>query len=240
MKGPKVRVIHRDAAWMALDKPAGMPTTAPPGAGVASLTDRAKTIVPDARLHHPLSRLDVEVTGVVLFALTRKAAEAAERARDAGDYRRLYVALLPAAPVPATGEWTWAISVDPRDANHRTTGAGADTKPARTRYATVAVAPGGVALVVFRPVTGRTHQIRVHAAAAGVAVLGDVAYGGVRRCVLDDGGAVSAPRVMLHAWAVSIPGGPRVLADVPADMTAAWEAAGGDPAVVAAPPSGEL
>ena len=228
----RIRVLYRDAGWLALDKPAGLVTTAA-GAGARCLVERAKAIAPEATHHHPLSRLDADVTGVVLFALSRRAIEEAERARAAGTYRRAYVGLLPRAPA-GDGAWTWPVAVDPRDATRRVIdpeGSGVDSQAARTEYATRAVALGGVALVGFRPVTGRTHQILVHAAAAGVPILGDGMYVGARRVVLDDGGVVSAPRVLLHAWHVEIPGrGERVVAPLAADMLAAWAACGGAPA----------
>ncbi len=85
--------------------------------------------------------------------------------------------------------------------------------PAATRWRTVAVGPGGAALVEARPETGRTHQIRVHLAHVGAPLLGDPRYGGPRRC-----GDVDVPRVMLHAASLEIShpvGGARLRFEAP-------------------------
>ncbi len=87
-------------------------------------------------------------------------------------------------------------------------------KPSVTHWRVVAES-GGRALVEFRPETGRTHQIRVHAASGiGVALLGDPVYG--------DG--KGAPRTMLHAVALEVPrdGKPAIAATapLPADFAA--------------------
>jgi 23S rRNA-/tRNA-specific pseudouridylate synthase len=111
-------------------------------------------------------------------------------------------------------------------------GRGADLQEARTYYAVKGEA-GGAAWVEAVPVTGRTHQIRVHAQTAGCPVLGDEAYGGARRTVLPDGSAVALGRVMLHAAWVEIPGTDREVAcPWPEDMATAWAALGGAVPVV--------
>jgi 23S rRNA-/tRNA-specific pseudouridylate synthase len=83
-------------------------------------------------------------------------------------------------------------------------------------------------------VTGRTHQLRVHAAAAHTPLLGDTTYGGPRRLLAADGSVHSVPRVALHAAAVELvhAGQPlRVEAPFPADLVALWESLGGSAAV---------
>jgi 23S rRNA-/tRNA-specific pseudouridylate synthase len=218
---PELRVLFRDADWLAVEKPSGIPTTAPPSAGVTSLVDRVRAL-DGTSLAHPLSRLDVEVTGVVLFASTAEALARARAEREAGRYRRRYLALLAATPDPPCGEWIWAIDVDPRDRRLRR--AGDAGQPARTRYAVSAVALGR-ARVEFDLDTGRTHQIRVHAKKAGCPVLGDRAYGGPRHLTLNDGGVITARRLMLHALRVVVPGSHRAVECAPpADFEAVWSA----------------
>jgi 23S rRNA pseudouridine1911/1915/1917 synthase len=219
------RVIFRDDDWLAVEKPSGVPTTAPPSAGVKSLVDLVRAGAGEgSEVVHPLSRLDVEVTGVVLFARTRAAIERARVAREAGRYERRYVALLVGAPEPPSGEWNWSIEVDRRDRRRRKVGEGSDAVTARTRYTTRAVA-NGCARVEMDLETGRTHQIRVHAQRAGCPVLGDRAYGGPRHVTLGDGTVITARRVMLHALWVEVPGTTRVVeCEPPEDFEGVWRA----------------
>jgi 23S rRNA-/tRNA-specific pseudouridylate synthase len=244
MRDDDVPVLHRDAHLLVLHKPAGLPTTSPPGG--PCLVDVARRLDPDAPRVHPTSRLDAETTGVVLFARTRRATRALLEARRAGAYRRVYLALVARAPDPPSGHWTWSIERDPRDPRRRRAGPegeptpGWGGKPAHTDYRTVACTELGCVLEA-RPRTGRTHQIRVHAAAAHCPLLGDVHYGGVRRRVLPDGAVVTARRVMLHCAGVAIPhpdtGLPvQYRCDPPGDLTRMWAALGGTPdALVVAP-----
>ncbi|MEI8255344.1 MAG: RluA family pseudouridine synthase [Deltaproteobacteria bacterium] len=222
-------VLHRNADWLAVEKPSGTPTTAPERARVVSLVDRVRReIVRDDTVQpHPLSRLDVDVTGVVLFALTARARQLAVEARAGGTYARRYVGLVAHAPEPPEGVWTWTIGVDPRDRTLRVADGGRDPVPALTRYRVIERA-GDLAMVQFDLETGRTHQIRVHAAHSGCPVLGDRTYGGPRHVTLPDGTVCTARRVMLHARAVRIPKSDRwIEAPFPPDWVNFWRAVGG-------------
>lgn len=222
-----MKALYRDGHWLALDKPAGIVTTPPTRRGARTLVDIAKELAPKSSHHHPLSRLDADVSGVVLFALTQEAVDEAVCAREDGTYVRRYVGITSPAPSQPKGAWSWPISIDRSDRTRRTTEAGDETRDAETRYEVLS-ATGAVAFVVFIPVTGRTHQIRVHAKAAGVPLIGDLAYGGARRVTLDDGAVVSAQRAMLHAWRVRVPGAKRVIeAPLPDDLRAVWAQSGG-------------
>jgi 23S rRNA-/tRNA-specific pseudouridylate synthase len=91
------------------------------------------------------------------------------------------------------------------------------------------------ALLLLSPLTGRTHQLRVHVARAGVPLLGDRHYGGPMRCTLPTGQVVRAGRVMLHCARVRLPkigeaadaGKLSVDAPIPDDFRAVWLALGG-------------
>ncbi len=222
-------VLYRNADWLAVAKPSGTPTTAPERAGVISLVDRVRSelVRDDTVQPHPLSRLDVDVTGVVLFALTSRARQLAVEARARGTYARRYIGLLSRSPEPHEGTWSWPIGVDPRDRTLRVADGGRDPVPAVTRYRVNARA-GALALVQFDLDTGRTHQIRVHASHAGCPVLGDRAYGGPRHVTLADGSVCTARRVMLHARAVRIPRSDHwVDAPFTEDWVSFWRAVGG-------------
>jgi 23S rRNA-/tRNA-specific pseudouridylate synthase len=184
--------------------------------------------LPEERLF-PTSRLDVGVSGVVLFALDDAARAAVARARDESRYARHYVAIAAAPPEPNQGRWAAPIGRD-RDPRKRRVN-GRDAIPAETAYAVVAAARAG-ALLAAEPKTGRTHQIRVHAAHAGTPLFGDRAYGGATRIVSPSGGVTAVERIALHAaWIdVALAGGRRLYAEapVPPDLRALWRAVGGD------------
>lgn len=209
--------------WVVLDKPAGLLTT-PRARGEASLVAVARRLRPRSTHWHPLSRLDAAVTGAVLFALSDWAIATATAAREGGEYQRWYAGLVGAAVAGDAGEWSWRIEDDPADRARRRCGDGPVSVEALTRWERLGSGARATALG-FAPVTGRTHQIRAHAARAGCPLLGDVAYGGARRLTSATGAVLAVPRVMLHARAVRVPGRPTVVTSPwPADFAALREA----------------
>lgn len=186
-------------------------------------------------------RLDFNTSGVLLFAKTSAAANRlSEQFREPGRVRKAYLALCAVGPAaPAAGEWVHVDAPLGREDRSRQM-VRADGKSASTRLRRVACGgeashgggriggsgggsgTDGIALVVARPLTGRTHQIRVHAAHAGLPLLGDDVYG-VESALLD--------RHALHAWRISFDHpatGERVRIDapLPADLAAAARALG--------------
>ncbi len=116
------------------------------------------------------------------------------------------------------------ISIDPRDPRRRRVGMGRGARDACTRYE-VNAASTVACLLSLWPETGRTHQLRVHAAAAACPLLGDVQYGGSKRITLPNGQVIPVNRVMLHCREVQIPrvdapGHFRFEAPLPQDMRA--------------------
>jgi RluA family pseudouridine synthase len=229
-----IAVLLRTDSLVAVDKPAGIPTIPDHAGTTHALTTLAgEALGIDASRLHPTSRLDRDVSGVVVFALTREGADRLARARDDGTYDRSYVAIAHRAPAPPKGEWNAAIgrANDPR---LRKVG-GRDPVAARTRYSVCGATPAGQALLAVAPITGRTHQIRVHAAHAGAALLGDRPYGGaLARVVLADGRVLEPGRIALHAWSVTVPDTRpgstlTVTAPVPDELRDLWSAVGGDP-----------
>jgi len=195
-------VVFRDEALLVLSKPSGLPTTSPDGGDC--LVRRAKSLDPDAEHLHATSRLDAEVTGLVTFARTRAANFDLLDARKRGAYRRLYLALVLAdaeRPDSVNARWTGAIAIDPRDPRKRVVDP--EGKPSATRVSILAETEH-VRLLALRPETGRTHQIRVHAAHAGCPILGDRPYGGATRVTLANGRVLAARRVMLHCARVEL------------------------------------
>jgi 23S rRNA-/tRNA-specific pseudouridylate synthase len=240
-------ILHRDEDLLVIDKPAGLPTTSPDGRNC--LTELAHELAPRAARVHASSRLDAEVTGIVTFALSDRAIHALLHARKHGRYMRTYVALASRSIEPAHGTWRWAIGIDPQDPRRRLAleEHSAHGKSATSSYV-VAQSLAHAALIVLSPHTGRTHQLRVHAAQAGAPLYGDRHYGGPTHVTLADGTVVRARRVMLHCARVAFPVvngvGELVLeSPVPEDFRSMLRAFGGDerhlaPAALAAVAAG--
>lgn len=197
-----VSVVHQDAALLVLAKPSGLPTTTPDDSDC--VVRRAQALDPRAPRLHATSRLDAEVSGLVTFARTPAAAEALRMARVEGRYGRRYVALTLTPPATDEGVWDASIAVDPRDKRKRVAGPGAQEKHARSRFVVSERLRHGGLLHLF-PETGRTHQLRVHALAAGAPLFGDRVYGGPARATGVDGRVITARRTMLHCAALRLP-----------------------------------
>jgi RluA family pseudouridine synthase len=228
-----VRVLFEEDDLVAVDKPAGMPTIADHGGSAHALVAvAAQALGVDPESLHPTSRLDRGVSGVVVFARTKAAAERLMQARAAGTYERRYLALAARAPEPANGTWDAPLG-RARDPRLRQVN-GRDPVAAATRYAVCAAAAGGVAMLAVAPKTGRTHQIRVHASHAKAPLVGDRDYGGPPRVTLATGRVLEPRRIALHAARVVVPGASGALlvarAPVPPELEALWAALGGDAA----------
>jgi 23S rRNA-/tRNA-specific pseudouridylate synthase len=224
------RILARGGGWVAVDKPAGLPTIPDQGgASHALVTLAARALALPAATLHATSRLDRDVSGVVVFALNAEAAERLRRARTDHRYIRRYLALATKAPDPDAGTWDTPIG-RAKDPRHRAAN-GRDPVPARTHFAVVerGPAPSTAALLAFAPVTGRTHQIRVHAGHAGSPLLGDRAYGGPSRATLPNGRVLAFDRIMLHAARVTVDGH-AIDSPIPEKLRALWLALGGDDA----------
>lgn len=217
----ELEVLYRDGRWIALRKPPGITTT--PNDATPSLLDRARAIVGETEALHPLSRLDYDVSGVVLFALDYDATRIAAEHKHRGTYARRYHALVSPAPSVDHAEYRWPIGVDPRNPSRRVAAGGREREDAHSAM-TVRARRGAVGSIELVPYTGRTHQLRVHCAKAGHPVLGDKTYRGALRLALADGEVFAVPRVMLHLERVSLGGDVVVECSWPADFLNTWAA----------------
>jgi 23S rRNA-/tRNA-specific pseudouridylate synthase len=219
-----LRVLYRDASFIACDKPSAILTTRGGAGDAESLTERVRReLCPDAEVLHPLSRLDFEVSGVVLFAIRYEATQRAASLRAAGQYQREYHALVHPPLAEASVEWTWEIGVDPRKPERRIAGGGRERERAHT-LVRERERRGEVSWIELVPLTGRTHQLRVHCAKAGHAILGDRTYRGARRVTREDGSVHAVSRTMLHCARVSLAGEIVVESRWHEDFAALWAA----------------
>jgi tRNA pseudouridine32 synthase/23S rRNA pseudouridine746 synthase len=215
-------VIYEDPEILALNKPAGLSSQG--GRGQANTLDEllwafARPGKARPRLIH---RLDRDTSGVILTAKTKPAAGFLGKAMMARKFAKTYRAIVtPGPPVPPQGTIEAPLRRDEqgREAFMRVCAADhPDAESARSRYRTLAEAPGA-ALLELDPETGRMHQLRVHLAHLGRPIAGDARYGGALVV-----GGHPVPRLMLHATALRFPhpsgGEKRVEAPVPPDMAA--------------------
>ncbi|MEW6758262.1 MAG: RluA family pseudouridine synthase [Acidobacteriota bacterium] len=190
---PPVEVLWEGEGIVALNKPAGVPAVPTREAVAGSLLHALarQRGVPLAALR-PVHRLDAPTSGVFLVALEEGAASFLGRAFAEGEVEKTYLAVVEGSPDPPEGTWSVPLS-PPREGIVSPDPAGL---PALTRYRVLGPCAAGTLLEV-RPATGRTHQIRVHAASAGHPIVGDRRYG--------QGVSGSAPRMLLHAWRTTFP-----------------------------------
>jgi 23S rRNA pseudouridine1911/1915/1917 synthase len=125
-----------------------------------------------------VTRLDKDTSGLVLVALRPEVHAILQRDARAGRIEKTYLAVVRGSPRPASGRILFPLARDPEDRRRMTvTPEGA---PSETRYEVVRQlrpGAGGESLVRCELVTGRTHQIRAHLAAAGWPIVGDRTYG---------------------------------------------------------------
>ena len=217
------RVLYRDGLMLIVDKPAGLPVHKGPkgGASLEDLLDGLRFGLPGRpELAH---RLDKDTSGCLVLGRHRKALRHLGRLFAAGGVDKLYWAVVRGAPPADAGRIDlplgrrdrrrgWWMKVDPEGlaavTDYRVCGRTAD-----------------LTWLELRPLTGRTHQLRVHLAALRCPILGDPIYG--------DGPPGAAP-LQLHAHSLAVPLYPgrrpiTATAPPPPHMQAALRACGLEP-----------
>ena len=178
------RVLHIDGEAIVIDKPAGLAVH--PGARTReSLEDYLHHLrFGFRRLPQPVHRLDRDTSGCLLLARNPKAHKAFQRAFEEKRVEKAYVAVLDGVPEAESGTVDMALGKVSTAAEGWRMVPDATGKHAVTHWRVVTVLDGR-ALVLFTPETGRTHQIRIHAASGiGVPIAGDPVYGGGRGAML--------------------------------------------------------
>jgi tRNA pseudouridine32 synthase / 23S rRNA pseudouridine746 synthase len=187
------RILFIDAEAIVIDKPAGLSVDEPRRGGESIAGRLGELRCGFKRPPTPMHRLDTDTSGCLLLARTPKARSAFQKAFEAREVEKYYVAVVAAALTEDQG------TIDLPLAKRSSAEAGwrmvADEHglEATTLWRRLVVRDGST-LVEFRPLTGRTHQIRAHAREAfGSGIVGDRVYG------------VPGGAMLLHASRLVVP-----------------------------------
>lgn len=177
------------------------------------------------------SRLDVQVSGVVLCTIGRDAARRVQSWRAAGHIVKSYLAIV-VGGVGDTESWTTPLGkLRDERGRARSSPQASAVLGAHTDVRTLSRASGVGArtysLLELTPRTSRVHQIRAHCALAGAPVLGDTLYGGPRTFAEAGGEEHEMSRIALHCHRVELPGVVGV-APIPEQLKELWSKLGGD------------
>lgn len=220
-------VLYRDKDVIAINKPAGLAVQG--GTGTDKHLDAMlDTLRFDAaerpRLVH---RLDRDTSGVLLLARSAASARWLTEAFRSREARKVYWALVVGMPKIRQGKIDLALAKLPVRGGERMVADEDAGKRAVTLYTVMEAAGRRAAWLAMMPLTGRTHQLRAHAAALGTPILGDGKYGGQAAFFEKDSGTGQAGRRLhLHAREIAIrkPGGGllQVRAPLPPHMRETW------------------
>jgi tRNA pseudouridine32 synthase/23S rRNA pseudouridine746 synthase len=171
------RILFIDAEAMVIDKPAGLPVDTPRRGGDSLVGRLNELLCGFKRPPTPMHRLDTDTSGCLLLARTAKARARFQAAFEGRLVEKYYLAVIGAELDEADGVIDVPLGkVSSADAGWRMV-SDKHGLEATTRWRRIAVRDGST-LVEFRPLTGRTHQIRAHAREAfGRGIVGDRVYG---------------------------------------------------------------
>ncbi len=222
-------VIYDDGDIVAINKPHGIASQG--GMKIARHVDGLLVHLEDNEGRRPklIHRLDRDTSGVLLMARSRDMASRLGKLFTSRDAGKTYLAIT--APAPPRDEGVIKIPLSKGAGAHKDMMIADEQegKTSITEYKVLDRAGKAAASVVFTPKTGRTHQIRVHAALSGFPLLGDEKYGR-----LDEEApelADTARRLHLHAFSLSLPypGQKKTLdlsAPLPEELRQSWTALG--------------
>lgn len=185
-------VIHADHEILVVNKPAGLLSVPGRGEDKADCAiERLRGAFPTILLVH---RLDQDTSGVMIFGLTPHAQRNLSKQFEDRRTKKAYVARVAGRMEPKAGTVDLPLIVDwpnrPRQkVDH------AEGKPALTEWRVMRAGDAESRVRLF-PLTGRSHQLRVHMAETGHAILGDPIYA--------EGAAADFPRLMLHAESLRV------------------------------------
>ena len=210
-----IPILFEDGEALVIDKPAGLPVDRPRRGGEC-LEDHLDSLkLGFQRRPMPVHRLDTDTSGCLLLARNPKALKRFNKAFEDRLVGKTYLAVIDIEPSEASGTIDLALSkISSAEKGWRMIAA-KKGKPAVSHWELLETIGDGDrrrSLIRFRPETGRTHQLRVHALQGlGAPLLGDPVYGPVR------GQNTGAPRTMLHAESITVErdGKPAIAATAP-------------------------
>ena len=188
-----IEILYKDRDLLVCRKPAGVPSQ-PDLSGQESVLSELAAQYKTVSLVH---RLDTPTGGVMVFALSKKAAAGlCTLVQDHARFAKEYLAVLPAAPAEKEGTLCDFLYHDKRtNKAFVVERARKGSKEASLSYRVLATLENGQTLVLVRLHTGRTHQVRVQFASRGLPLLGDGKYGSREKC----------PYVALWAYRLAFP-----------------------------------
>jgi 23S rRNA pseudouridine955/2504/2580 synthase len=228
-------ILYMDKSVIVLNKPSGLATQG--GSGLTQHVDGMLDSLSFEKQTRPklVHRLDRDTSGVLVVARTTTAASELSRALATRDVQKIYWALVKGVPSVKRGTIKAALAKEgghgPHGRDERMATVDRDeegAKDAITDYVVLDTVGEEFAWLAVKPLTGRTHQIRVHLASMGTPIVGDFKYGGtdVR------GVGEIENRLHLHARSIDIarPDGGRLHADapLPPHMVRSWKLLGFD------------
>ena len=233
-----LHIVYEDKDLIVIDKPAGL--VVHPGAGnetgtlvnalIAHCGDSLSGIG-GVRRPGIVHRLDKDTSGALLIARTARAAAYFSKHFSGRSARKVYWALVVGVPEIADGLVDLPIAKQPGTGGEKMHVSEHDGQPSRSRYRVIERAGNRAAWVELQPLTGRTHQLRVHMAAIGHPIVGDGKYGGKEAFLT---GGVSR-KMHLHARRIRIPhpdeGVVDATAELPDHFTESMQLLGFDPSL---------
>ena len=196
-------LLYRDDQVAVLNKPFGLAVQG--GSGVTRHVDGMLEAWRDRKGRKPrlVHRLDRDTTGILVVALTRSAAASLSEAFRGRDAHKAYWAVTRGHPTPLEGRVSTFIGRDPEDGEKMKVFKTKvkDTQRAITDYEFLDQS-GQLSLIRLEPVTGRTHQLRVHCAYMGIPIVGDPKYFNIENWDLPGG---IQNRLHLHARRIQVP-----------------------------------
>ena len=206
-------ILHMDEHVIVINKPAGLAVQG--GKGVGQSVDSLLDGLTFGKAERPrlVHRLDQDTSGLLVLARTAAAARKLTAAFRERTTEKVYWAVCVGVPPAREGRFDQRLGKSGGAGQERMR-ADEEGKAAVTLYRVLDTTGKQASWLELRPVTGRTHQLRVHCALAGVPILGDGKYGG-QAAFLDS--VADAKRLHLHARSLKIPhpGGGTLAAEAP-------------------------